>query len=286
MFNVIKSIYLIFAGLVVLFPLLNVVSSSLSEPAAVIGGRVTIFPIGINLEAYKYIFQSKDLITGFLNTVLYTVTGTIINITLTMMAAYPLSRKELSGREVIIAFLFFTMIFEGGMIPTFLVVRDLGMYNTRWAMIIPTTLSVWNVMIAKSFFQNTFPSELYEAAEIDGCSELGIFLKIVLPLSGSIIAVLVLFYAVGHWNSYFNGLIYIKDKNLQPLQVVLRNILASTQYMSEMVDQMTTEQLNRLSLVEVMKYAIIVAGNLPVAILYPFIQKHFTKGIFIGSIKG
>jgi len=218
--------------------------------------------------------------------VLYTVTGTIINITLTMMAAYPLSRKELSGREVIIAFLFFTMIFEGGMIPTFLVVRDLGMYNTRWAMIIPTTLSVWNVMIAKSFFQNTFPSELYEAAEIDGCSELGIFLKIVLPLSGSIIAVLVLFYAVGHWNSYFNGLIYIKDKNLQPLQVVLRNILASTQYMSEMVDQMTTEQLNRLSLVEVMKYAIIVAGNLPVAILYPFIQKHFTKGIFIGSIKG
>lgn len=217
---------------------------------------------------------------------LYTVTGTIINITLTMMAAYPLSRKELSGREVIIAFLFFTMIFEGGMIQTFLVVRDLGMYNTRWAMIIPTTLSVWNVMIAKSFFQNTFPSELYEAAEIDGCSELGIFLKIVLPLSGSIIAVLVLFYAVGHWNSYFNGLIYIKDKNLQPLQVVLRNILASTQYMSEMVDQMTTEQLNRLSLVEVMKYAIIVAGTLPVAILYPFIQKHFTKGIFIGSIKG
>lgn len=286
-FHVLNYIFLLLALLSVLFPILNVIASSFSSPNAVVGGRVTIFPVELNFEAYKQVFQSNRIVRGFLNTVGYTVFGTMINIVLTIMIAYPISRKKIIGRKAIIGFLSFTMIFSGGMIPTFLVVNDLGLYDTFWALLIPNALSVWNVMIARSFFENTIPGELYEAAEIDGCSEIRMLFNIVLPLSTSVIAVLVLYYAIGHWNTYMSGLIYLKDPNLQPLQVVLRNILANTEQMREMVDQsMTGAQANVMAQVEVMKYAIIVAGTLPIAILYPFIQKHFTKGVMIGSVKG
>jgi len=286
MFHIINYLFLFIFFAIVIIPILNVVASSISSPAAVVSRRVSIFPIDFTLDAYRYIFRSPRLIRGFLNTVFYTVAGTSINIALSIMAAYPIARKELKGRKIIIAIMFFTMLFSGGMIPTFLVVRDLGLFDTRWAMLLPGALSVWNVMIMRSFFQNTIPSELYESSAMDGASEMTILLKIVLPLSGPVIAVLTLFYAIGHWNSFFHGLIYLRSPDLLPLQVVLRNILTNAADMAELVEHITQAEVGRLALVEVLRYAIITAGTLPMVILYPFIQKYFTKGIMIGSIKG
>jgi len=285
-FHFVNSILLFIFFAIVIVPILNVIASSVSSPAAVVSRRVSIFPVGFNLDAYTYIFRSQQLITGFLNTVFYTVVGTAINIAMSIMAAYPIARKELKGRKIIIAFMFFTMLFSGGMIPTFLVVRDLGLFDTRLAMLIPPAMSVWNVMIMRSFFQNTIPTELYESAAMDGCSEIKLLIRIVLPLSGPVIAVLTLFYAIGHWNAFFNGLIYLRSPELLPLQVVLRNILTNAASLAELVEHIPAADAGRLALVEVLRYAIITAGTLPMALLYPAIQKHFTKGIMIGSLKG
>lgn len=286
LFTILNYIFLLICFLIVIFPLLNVVSQSLSSPRAVVSGEVWIWPVEPTLIAYKRILTSTDLLMGFYNSAFYTFFGTIINVTLTIMAAYPLSRKDFYGRQFIIAIFVFTMMFSGGMIPTYLLVRDLNMLDTRWAMIIPNALAVWNVMIARTFFQTTIPVDLYEAAELDGASDTKIITKIVLPLSTPVIAVLTLFYAVGHWNSYFSGLIYLNSKDLLPLQVVLRNILAHASVLEEMISAQTKEKTELLALVEVLKYAIIVFASIPVIILYPFIQKHFTKGIMIGSLKG
>ncbi|HEY8422792.1 MAG TPA: carbohydrate ABC transporter permease [Thermoclostridium sp.] len=285
-FKIINYTFLFICFMIVIFPLMNVVSTSLSSPKAVAAGKVWIWPVEPSLVAYEKILGNKQIWTGFYNSFFYTFFGTLINVILTIMAAYPLSRKDFFGRQAIISIFVFTMMFSGGMIPTYLLIKDLGLINTRWAMIIPNALTVWNVMLARTFFQNTIPVELYEASELDGASDTVIITKVVIPLSAPILAVLTLFYAVGHWNSYFNALLYLKSQELMPLQVVLRNFMSSVNLIQNMLGPITKEQAELISLVDVMKYAIIVFASIPVIILYPFVQKHFVKGVMIGSIKG
>jgi multiple sugar transport system permease protein/putative aldouronate transport system permease protein len=271
--------------LIVLYPLVYILSASFSDASAVTSGRVWLWPLEPTLTGYEAIFKHPRLMTGFLNSLFYTVVGTLINVVLTIMAAYPLSRADLPGGRIITFIFFFTLLFSGGLIPSYLVVRDLGMLNTRWAMLIPGALSVWNVLIARTYFQTSISRELFEAAQLDGCSDFAFLRKVVLPLSGPIIAVLALFYGVGHWNSYFNALIYLYDENLYPLQLVLREILVQNQIEPGMLVD-TREMAARAQLRELLKYSLIVVATVPLLVVYPFVQKHFVKGILIGSIKG
>jgi putative aldouronate transport system permease protein len=285
LFHFINYTFLTMAFLLVLYPLINILSQSISTPQAVIGGRVYLLPVGFDLNGYKWVLKDENIIRGFLNSLLYTTTGTFLNIVMTVMAAYPLSRKELYGRNVITFYFIFTMLFGGGMIPTYLVVRSLGLIDTRLVMILPSALAVWNVMIARNFFQTTIPNELQESAVIDGASDIRVLVSIVLPLSIPIIAVLVMFYAVGHWNDYFTGLLYLRSSELFNFQIVLRNSLSSVGTLRGMID--TTSEMERLEmLIERMKYVVIIVGILPMMILYPFVQRYFIKGIVIGALKG
>ncbi len=284
LFSVVNTLLLIFALLIVALPILYVIAQSLSTPQEVIAGRVLFWPRRITLIAYKEIFRSKMLLSGYKNSILYTFTGTVVNVVMTVMCAYPLSRKDFVGRKQIMWLFVFTMIFSAPLIPSFINVRNLKMLNTIWAIIIPGAISAYNMVIARTFFMSNIPDEMIEAADLDGASDMQILVKLVLPLSKAVIAVLVLFYAVGHWNSYFDAFIYLNSEDKLPLQVILRNILANAKMIEEMADA-TVEQSERLALVEVLKYAVIVFGSLPVLILYPFVQKYFVKGIMIGSVK-
>lgn len=283
-FNVINTVFLITAGLVVLLPLLYVVACSFSNPSAVIKGEVTLFPVGFNVDAYAQIFQSKMLLTGYKNSILYTVVGTSINIIMTILAAYPLSVKDFVGRKIFTALFVFVMIFEAPLIPSFLVVKQLGLYDSMWALILPGAIGVYNMIIARTYFAS-IPNEIQEAARIDGASDLKILLKIILPLSKPIIAVLVLYYAVAHWNSYFAAYIYLTSESKLTLQVVLRNIMSSAAQLQEMTG-ISAADAARASNIEVLRYSVIVFGSLPVIALYPFVQKYFVKGVMIGSVKG
>ena len=285
-FNVVNYIYLLMCVVVILFPLLNVVSQSLSAPGEVFGGKVLFFPKGINLDGYRAIISSDEIIGGFANSVFLVVVGTALSVTLTIMAAYPLARKGLFGRGGIMALFTFTMMFSGGLIPTYLLVRSLGLIDNRLALILPHAVGVWNVIIARTFFMNTIPDELYEAAEMDGCSDIRAFFSIVLPLAAPIIAVMTLFYAVGIWNSYFDSLLYITTQSKFPLQIVLRNLLMNSELQSKLLENSIGDQSMALAQAEVLKYAVIVFTSLPMLMLYPFIQKFFVKGIMVGSVKG
>jgi multiple sugar transport system permease protein/putative aldouronate transport system permease protein len=271
--------------LVVLYPLVYIVSASFSSPAAVTSGLVRLWPVEPTLIAYETIFKDPAIVRGFLNSVFYAVVGTAVNVTLTILAAYPLSRKNLPGRGGIMFFFFFTTLFSGGLIPTYLVVRDLGLLNTRWALILPAALSVWNLIITRTYFQTAIPDELLDAATIDGANDFRFLRDIVLPLSGPIIAVNALFYAVGHWNSYFDALIYLTDESLFPLQLVLREILVQNQTNLRMTGDIQS-MLARENLADLLKYALIVVATVPLLLVYPFVQKHFVKGALIGSLKG
>ncbi|MCR4622589.1 MAG: carbohydrate ABC transporter permease [Clostridiales bacterium] len=284
-FTVVNTLLLIFALLIVALPILYVIAQSLSTPQEVIAGRVLFWPKRITFIAYKEIFRSKMLLSGYKNSIIYTFTGTLVNVAMTVMCAYPLSRKDFIGRKQIMWLFVFTMIFSAPLIPSYINVRNLKMLNSIWAMIIPGAISAYNMVIARTFFMSNIPDEMIEAADLDGASDMQILVKLVLPLSKAIVAVLVLFYAVGHWNSYFDAFIYLNSEDKLPLQVILRNILANAKMIEEMADA-TVEQNERLALVEVLKYAVIVFGSLPVLILYPFVQKYFVKGIMIGSVKG
>ncbi len=285
LFSVVNTCLLIFALLIVALPILYVIAQSLSTPQEVIAGRVLFWPRRITLIAYKEIFRSKMLLSGYKNSIIYTFTGTVVNVVMTVMCAYPLSRKDFVGRKQIMWLFVFTMIFSAPLIPSFINVRNLKMLNTIWAIIIPGAISAYNMVIARTFFMSNIPDEMIEAADLDGASDMQILIRLVLPLSKAVIAVLVLFYAVGHWNSYFDAFIYLSSEDKLPLQVILRNILANAKMIEEMADA-TVEQSERMALVEVLKYAVIVFGSLPVLILYPFVQKYFVKGIMIGSVKG
>lgn len=283
-FDVIVNLLGAFIILVVLVPLIFVVAASFSDPDLVIRGKVLFLPKGFTMKAYGMVFENKDIWRGFGNTCFYTAAGTAISVVLTILAAYPLSRKGLAGKNVIMMLILFTMYFSGGMIPTYLLVKDLGMYNTIWALLIPSALSTYNLIVAKTFFENSIPGELYESAWLDGCGNFSMLLKIVLPLSKAILAVLVLYYAVGIWNAYFDALIYLRDTGLHPLQIVLRNILLLGQ-----TEQMGTNDVGmaeKIKMAEAVKYSAIVVSSIPMLLIYPFVQKYFVKGVMIGAVKG
>jgi putative aldouronate transport system permease protein len=277
--------FLILCLIVVSYPLIYIFSSSLSSSSAVISGKVWLFPIEPTLQGYKAIFRNSQIVTGYYNSMIYAFFGTLLSVTLTITAAYPLSRKDFYGRNVITALFVFTMIFSGGLIPYYLTVKELGLLNTRWALIIPAAVSVWQVILARSFFQTSIPMELTEAAHLDGCSDFKFLSRIVIPLSKPIIAVLVLMYAIGYWNSYFEALIFLKSSSMYPLQLILRNILILNTVDPTMIKDVKL-LAERQGLKELLKYSLIVVASAPVLILYPFVQRHFVKGLLIGSIKG
>lgn len=275
-------VFLILVLLAVLYPLIYIVSASFSSPSAVTSGRVWLFPVDPTILGYTSIFKNPQIIQGFSNSLFYTVVGTFISVSITIMLAYPLSRKTFYGRNIIMILLVFTMVFDGGLIPLYLVVKNLNLIDTIWAILLPSALAVFQVIIARAFFQSTIPDELVEASEMDGCSDIGFIFKVVLPLAKPIIAVLVLMYAVMKWNMYFDALIYLKSEELFPLQIILRSILILNTDTSANIQEMLKMQ----GLKELMKYSLIVVSSIPVLVLYPFVQKHFVKGMLIGSVKG
>lgn len=286
-FDWLNNSILILIGIIVIYPILFVLIASISSPEAVNSGKVLFYPDHIDFSSYKAVFKDPRILMGYRNTVLYTLFGTILNVTLTLMSGYSLSRKDLCGRNWIMGILVFTMYFHGGLIPTYLVVRSLHLYNSPLVIIILGAVSVYNIIITRTFFQSTIPSELLEAAFMDGCGNWRFFTRIALPLSKAVIAVLVLFYAVGHWNAFFNALIYLTKSQYMPLQVVLREILVANQMSNDMVSEASYETMDeRLKIAEMMKYSVIVVSTLPVLAMYPFAQKYFVKGVMVGSIKG
>ncbi|ACT04225.1 carbohydrate ABC transporter permease [Paenibacillus sp. JDR-2] len=270
--------------IIVLYPLLFIVSASFSDPSKVLNGDVWLLPQGLNVEAYANILQNDKIWIGYGNSIMYTVIGTVINIIMTILAAYPLSRPDLPLRNGIMVLITMTMFFSGGLIPTYLLVKDLGMVDTMWALIVPGAIATYNLIVMRTYFQNSIPWELQEAAHMDGCSNWRLLVSIILPLSKPILAVMVLFYAVGHWNSFFNALIYIRDEGKYPLQLVLREILLISQ--SAQTDGGSVGLEKQILLSESIKFAVIIVSSLPVLVMYPFVQRHFVKGVMIGSIKG
>jgi multiple sugar transport system permease protein/putative aldouronate transport system permease protein len=271
--------------LIVLYPCIFVLSASFSSGSAVQSGRVVLLPVDLSLQGYHTVFQTNTVWVGFRNSILYTLFGTLVNIIMTMTTAYCLSRTDLPGRNGIMLLFTFTMFFNGGMIPTYMLIRNLGMLNTPWALVIPGAIGVYNMIIARTFIQNSIPGEMLDAAKIDGCSDFMYYLRIVLPLSKAIIAVLVLFYGVGHWNAYFNAMIYLNTKSLYPLTIFLRDILMATQIDPSTVSD-PEAQLRLSEAAAVIKYSLIVVTMVPVIVIYPFVQKYFVKGVMIGSVKG
>jgi len=270
--------------LLVLYPLYFVVIASISDPYAVSNGQVWIFPKGFTLDGYKELLKHKDIWTGYANTIMYTVVGTFIGIAVNISAAYALSRKDLVGRKFFMLMFVFTMFFSGGLIPTFLTIKQFHLYNTFAVMVLPFSVSVFNIIVARTFFQSSIPEELWDAAQIDGCGNLGYFFKIVLPLSKAIISVLALWTAVGLWNSYFGALIYLKDSSRYPLQLILRNILIVNSMQGAMGTGEAAQVALRLS--SMMRYSVIIVSTVPIMCIYPFTQKYFNQGVMIGAVKG
>ena len=272
--------------IIVLYPFVYIVSCSFSSGQALISGKVTLLPVDPTLEGYKAILEYKDIWTGYANSFLYTISGTLVGLTLTILAAYPLSRSSLVGRRPLMMLFLFTMLFNGGLVPNYMLVLSLGLLNTGWAIILPTALSAYNVIVARTFFINTIPNELHESAELDGCGEFRFLISIVLPLSKAIMAVLVLWIAIGFWNSYFNPMIYLNDKSKFPLQLILREILlmANVDFTKAAANPELYYKNQQLS--EILRYGTIIISALPLMVLYPFIQKYFVQGVMIGSVKG
>ena len=283
--NVITSIILVVITLIAFYPLYFVFIASFSDPVSVSLGETWLFPKGINLEGYKNILSEQKIWTGYANSLIYTVIGTVLNVVVTMATAFPLTIKDLPGKKYIMIYFMITMFFGGGLIPTYFLMKNLGLLDNRLVMIIPGLISVWNVTIARTNIQSTIPDELIEAARMDGCSFIGCFFRMILPLSKAIMAVLVLYYGVGHWNAYFSAMIYLSDTAKYPLQLVLREILIQTELTLELIqdNEMTRKSMEN---VELMKYGVIVVASVPVLILYPAVQKYFVKGVMVGSLKG
>ena len=275
---------LIFIMVVILVPVLFIIASSFSDAKAVSAGRGFLWPVDFSLAGYQVIFQSPNIVRAFANSVAYTAVGTVVSVSLTLLAGYPLSRTDLRIRGFVMFLFTVTMFFSGGMIPTYLVVSKLKLVDSFWAMILPSAMGVWNVILIKTYIQSSIPGEIYESASIDGCSDWKYFIQMVIPLSKPIIAVMILLYAVGKWNDFFSGLLYLNDVNKQPLQLLLRNILVTNDAAGMQLS--LTEQMNRQELKTLLQYSLIIVSSVPVMILYPFIQKYFVKGIMMGSIKG
>lgn len=282
-FYIIVNIILAIAMIITLYPFIYTLSSSISDPYAVAKRQIVLLPKGFSLESYKMVLDNPEIYRYYYNTIWYVVVGTSINLIMTLIAAYPLSREKFFLRDHIMMFISFTMFFSGGLIPTFLLVRGLGLYNTRWAIVLPTAVSVWNVIITRTYMQSNIPDSLWESATIDGANDLVILCKITLPLSKPILAVILLFSAVSHWNSYFPALIYLADKDLHPMQLFLRRILLIVSEDLVASAQGTSE---RSAIGEQIRYTVIMVTIIPIICVYPFLQKYFVKGVMIGAIKG
>lgn len=284
-YYVVTNVVLGLIMLIVLMPLINVIANSFSAPSAVVAGRVKFWPVEFSVRGYEAVFEYDSVLTGYKNSFIYMVVGTVINLVMTMLAAYPLANPKLPYRNAFMMMFTFTMFFGGGMIPNYLLLRALRMLNTIWAMVIPGAISVYNMIIMRTFIQSNIPMELSEAAELDGCNEFLYLTKIVLPLSKAVIAVIALYYAVAHWNSYFNAFLYLNDPDKKPLQLVLREILVLNSINQEQL-LMAEENQAQIGMAELLKYSVIIVASLPVIIMYPFVQRYFVKGVMIGSVKG
>lgn len=285
-FEVINCIFLGLIALIILYPLIYVVSASISDPMSVTSGKMLLWPVDLTLDNYAEVFKNKNIIMGYRNSLLIMFIGTAVNILMTLLAAYPLSRRDLWGRGLVMKLMTVTMFFGGGLIPTYLMVgKTLGLMDSWLALILPGALSVYNMIIMRTYFQTSIPYELQEAADIDGCTPFGTLVRIMLPLSGPIIAVLCLYYGVGHWNSYFNALLYIRSEKLQPLQLYLRKVLTANN-MQSLMEMGADEAARQAMRAETIKYSVIVVSSIPMLIIYPFVQRFFVKGVMIGAIKG
>ena len=286
LFDIFNVTLMVLLLIIFLWPLIFVLSASVSDPAAVITGKVLLLPVEINLDGYKAILEYDEIWIGYKNTIVYTVVGTIVNLIMTICAAYPLSRKEFVAGNFLTAMFMFTMFFSGGLIPTYLVVVKLGLIDTIWAMILPGAVSVFYVIIMRTYFQTSIPQSLYEAAELDGATPAQILMKIVLPLSTPIIAVMALYYGVAHWNSFFDAMIYMVSPEKYPIQMFLRDILIENKVDLNMIGLDPAQAEAKRQLAETIKYGVIVVASVPILCFYPFVQKYFVKGVMIGAVKG
>lgn len=286
-FDTVNTIILSIIFIIMAYPILIVISSSISSSQALLSGKVWLLPVDISFEGYKVVIKNKDVMTGIGNSVFYTFFGTVINMAVTILAAYPLSRKDFRPKTFVNLMFAFTMWFSGGLIPTYILVRDLGMYNTRLAMLIPTALNIWNMILIRTYFQSSIPESIFESARLDGCDDFKYLTQIAIPISLPVIAVVTLYYTVANWNSFFNAYLYLQRADLKPLQVVLRDILLMSQ-----TEELTGAAENAAasakmkSLNEVLKYSLVVVSSIPMTVLYAVTQKYFTKGIMVGSVKG
>lgn len=287
-FDRLNILFVSIITIIIIYPLVFVLSASISDPQAVNTGKMWLWPVDITFDGFQRVFQNDAIWTGYKNTIVYTLVGVLVHLFVLLPAAYALSRKELMGKKLWLWFILFTMLFNGGLIPTYLVVRNLQMLDTMWAIVIPGVVGAWSILVARTFFQQTIPDQLVEASKIDGASDFYLFIKVVLPLSLPIIAVMALFHGVALWNQYFNALIYLRTEDKFPLQLILRQILILNEVNASSISnaagsaQSFAEQVKTASLV---KYAVIIVSALPLLIVYPFLQRFFVKGVLIGSVK-
>ena len=283
-FDIANGIIMLIVTLAIVYPLYFILISSVSDPMAVQTGQTMFMPKGINFEGYKAVFEDRRIWISYRNTIFYTITGVIVNLIVTMTCSFALTRKNMPGRNFFVFLIVLTMLFDGGMIPRYLIVRGIGIYNSIWAMILPRAASVFCILIARTFIQETIPEELYESAQSEGCSFARYFFLVVIPLSPALISILILNYGTGHWNSFFDAVLYLVNNELYPLQLVLRDILISAQGNINAENPEILQEL--IARAETVKYTIIIFASLPVLIVYPFLQKYFIRGVMIGAIKG
>lgn len=284
--GIVNMVLLLIVLAIVLIPLIHIVSASFSDPTLVSSGKVFLIPKGLNLDGYIRVFEDEEIMTGYRNTIFYTLVGTFINMALTLPAAYALSHSTLPFRRLINFFLIFTMYFQGGMIPTYLLVKNMGLLDSWWILLLINGVNSYNLIVARTFFSTGVPRELEEAAQIDGCSTTRCFFLIVLPLSKAILGVLTLYYAIAHWNSWFSAMIYLNDHNKFSLQLILRSLLMEAQELAFSGDGMEDTLGEQVRLAQLLKYCAIVVASVPVMVIYPFMQKFFEKGVMLGSVKG
>ncbi|MFV0502400.1 MAG: carbohydrate ABC transporter permease [Lachnospirales bacterium] len=281
----VNTLLMVLIVVIMVYPLYYIVLASITEPTVVNTGKLLLLPTKIYIEGYKAAFEYERLYTGFLWSTIYTVIGTGISMALTVPAGYALSRKDLKGRNMVMFLFVFTMFFNGGMVPTYMLVNGLGLIDSIWAIVFPGALSVYNMIVIRTFFQTNLPDEVLEAAKIDGCSDFRFFWCIAIKLSAAIVAVMVLFYAVSIWNSYFNAMMYLNTRSRMPLQIVLRDLLILNTVSGE-VQLNATETMDRMMRADQLKYCVIIISTIPMMVMFPFVQKHFKNGVMIGSIKG
>jgi len=280
-FYAVINLLVLLITLSVVFPIMHVLAASFSDGVDVMAGRVLIWPVNFSIQGYRLVFSNNAILLGYWNTIIYTVSGTFINLVLTSFAAYALSRNNVPFMGIIMFFFVFSMMVGAGMVATFITYRNYNILDTRWVMILPGAISVTNLIIMRTFFRN-IPAELLEAAKIDGCSDFRYFFTILVPLSKAVIAVMILFYAEGHWNQFFRAMMFLFDRSLAPLQIILREILI----MGAMIEPDMDAALEIQQVFELLRYCLIVVASVPIIMVYPFVQKHFVKGVMIGSVKG